>query len=196
MAIYGGLFQPTLEAILDGREGLDLDTRLDFIKYCIPDQYCQSYRGFEVEATGPYRDGWDVVNPRMDQYSIRHILKSKKWQKAWEPARDCVGASFGDERRHRIWRGAIQMYGLAGYEMLRPGGVEKWRGKLLELRGKLETMDTERMVSLFQRHDIHREIEWLECPMLEAEVYCCVRAMWPVRCQLLASNYRLLTIIL
>ncbi|KAL8943995.1 MAG: hypothetical protein Q9216_000704 [Gyalolechia sp. 2 TL-2023] len=179
IAIYGALFQPTLEANLDGRKGLDLDTRLDFIKYCIPDWYCQSYKAFTVEATGPYRNGWDNVNPRMDQYSIRHILKSSKWRKAWDEMREEIGPDFVDERRQRIWACAVQMHGLEGLEILRPGGTDKWRGKLLELREKLEKMDATNMKSLIQRIDVHHEIDWLECPILEDEIYCCVRGMWP-----------------
>lgn len=178
MAIYGALFQPSLEASLDGKEGLDLDTRLDYIKYCIPDQYCHSYRGFEVEETGPYRNRQDNVNPIMDQYSIRHILKSRKWQEAWKEARDCEGTSFPDSTRYKIWCGAIQLYGLAGYQILRPGGVDKWRDKLLELRGKLERMDTSRIRWLHGKTDLQQQIEWLKCPMLEDEIFCCVRWMW------------------
>ena len=181
MAIYGCLFHATLEANLDGRKGLDLSVRLNFIKYCIPDWYCCRYRGFDVEDVGPYRNGGADTDPRMDQYSIRHILKSKKWRTAWKEVRKECGADFEDEQRQRIWVCAVQMQGLEGFEMLRPGWTVKWRGKLQELRQKIENMDVASIKSA--ESDIHGEIDWLDCPILEDEIYCCVRGMWPVRCK-------------
>ena len=178
MAIYGSLFHPTLEANLEGRKGLDLAIRLDFIKYCIPDWYCRRYKGFDVEDIGPYRNGEANVDLRMDQYSIRHILKSKKWQAAWQEVRKQCGADFEDQRRQRIWVCAVQMQGLEGFDMLRPGGMDRWRGKLLEVRRKIESMDVASIKS--DERDLHGEIDWLECPILEDEIYCCVRGMWPV----------------
>lgn len=183
MAIYGSLFQPTLEANLNHREGLDLDSRLDFIKYCIPDWCCRSYRGFEVKSTGPYMDG-RVVYPRMDQYSIRHILKSSKWTAAWEEVRKVCGADFEDVRRQRTWVSAVQTQGLEGFEMLRQGGAENWRDRLMQLREKIEQVDPARMQSV---QHLHGELVWLEAPMLEDEIYCCVRARWPVRSHLKSS---------
>ena len=115
----------------------------------------------------------------MDQYSIKHILKSRKWRTAWEEVRKVCGADFEDERRQRIWDCAVQMQGLEGLEMLRPDGCpDKWKGKLSELRGKIEMTDTVSMKSA--EIDIHGDIECLECPILNDEIHCCVRGMWPV----------------
>ncbi|KAL8834113.1 MAG: hypothetical protein Q9170_003916 [Blastenia crenularia] len=177
IAIYGSLFHATLEANLEGRKGLDLATRLDFIKYCIPDWYCSDHRGFHVEETGPYLNGRSNVEPRMDQYSIRHILKSSRWNGPWDEARRACGADFDDDRRQKIWVGAVQMQGLEGFEMLRPDGANKWRERMLNLRKKIENVDVERIQS--EEKDVHGEINWLECPILEDEIYCCVRGMWP-----------------
>ena len=114
----------------------------------------------------------------MDQYSIRHVLKSSKWRAAWEEVRRSCGADFEDERRQRVWEGAVQMQGLEGFEMLRPGGTDVWRERLVELRGKIEAMDAGGMKAA--EIDVHGEIDWLECPILADEVLCCVRSMWPV----------------
>ncbi|KAL8783075.1 MAG: hypothetical protein Q9213_004887 [Squamulea squamosa] len=176
MAIYGSLFQSTLEANLDHRTGLDLDTRLDFIKYCIPDWYCCNYWGFEVERTGPYKNGRANIDPRMDQYSIRHILKSSKWKAAWKEVRVAVGPDFDDKRRQRIWASAVQMQGLKGFEMLRPDGVNRWRGRLRELRQMVERVDISSMQST--EEDPHGEIMWMTCPILKDEINCCVRGMY------------------
>ncbi|MCJ1262369.1 hypothetical protein MMC22_002239 [Lobaria immixta] len=174
MAIYGSLFYATLEANLEGRKGLDLATRLDFIKYCIPDQYCCDYRGFRVENTGPCRNN---DRSRMDQYSIRHILKSRRWCIPWKEARSVCGPDFEDDRRQKIWACAVQMQGLEGFEMLRPDGPNKWKARLLRLREKVENIDIDRIRSV--EEDVHGEINWLECPILEDEIYCCIRGIWP-----------------
>ncbi|KAL8992628.1 MAG: hypothetical protein Q9169_006949 [Polycauliona sp. 2 TL-2023] len=178
IAIYGSLFHATLEANLEGRQGLDLATRLDFIKYCIPDWYCRSYNGFHVEDTGPYRNGRDNVEPRMDQYSIRHILKSRTWRTPWEEARRKCGPDFEDDRLQKIWACAVQMQGLEGFEMLRPDGANRWRPYLTELRQKVARIDTTCLDS--PEKDVHGQIKWLEFPILEDELFCCVRGMWPV----------------
>lgn len=114
----------------------------------------------------------------MDQYSIRHILKSSKWRAAWEEVRKSCGADFEDERRQRVWEGAVQMQGLEGFAMLRPGGTDRWRERLMDLRAKIDAMDAGGMKSA--EKDVHGEIEWLEYPILADEVLCCVRSMWPV----------------
>lgn len=118
------------------------------------------------------------MEPRMDQYSIRHVLKSRKWRAAWEEVRRSCGVDFEDERRQRIWEGAVQMQGLEGFEMLRPGGKERWRERLVGLREKIEAMDAGGLKSA--EVDVHGDIDWLECPVLADEVLCCVRGMWPV----------------
>ncbi|KAL8860938.1 MAG: hypothetical protein Q9178_002693 [Gyalolechia marmorata] len=176
MAIYGSLFHATLESNLEGRKGLDLATRLDFIKYSIPDWYCRDYGGFHVEATGPYCNGRDNITPRMDQYSIRHILKSRRWRTPWEQARKQCGPDFEDDRRQKIWVSAVQMQGLEGFEMLRPDGAERWKGHLHKLREKIERIDSNKMRSA--EKDEFGEINWLEFPILEDEIFCCVRGMW------------------
>ncbi|KAL8957076.1 MAG: hypothetical protein Q9193_005559, partial [Seirophora villosa] len=154
IAAYGALFHSSLEAALAGRKGLSRETRLDFVRYCIPDRCCDGYPGFHVEATGPYRDRADPDVLQMDQYSIMHILKSSTWRRAWGEARrvgggpdfEDGGSDFEDERRQRIWDCAVQvMQGLEGYDMIRPGGVERWRSRLLALREKVERMDDARI---------------------------------------------------
>ncbi|KAL8912047.1 MAG: hypothetical protein Q9171_002900 [Xanthocarpia ochracea] len=176
IAIYGSLFHATLEANLEGRKGLDLATRLDFIKYSIPDGYCHDYRGFHVEETGPYSNGRANNEPQMDQYSIRHILKSRTWRTPWKQARKQFGPGFGDHRRQKIWVSAVHMQGLEGFEMLIPDGAQRWRGHLHKLREKIERIDTNRLRSA--EKDEFGEIDWLEFPILEDEIYCCVRGMW------------------
>ena len=60
--------------------------------------------------------------------------------------------------------------------MLRPEGAIRWREYLLELREKIEKIDSTKMRSA--EKDECGEINWLECPILEDEIYRCVRGMW------------------
>ncbi|KAL8766376.1 MAG: hypothetical protein Q9209_006846 [Squamulea sp. 1 TL-2023] len=176
MAIYGSLFQSTLEANHDHRKGLELDIRLDFIKYCIPDSKCRNYRGFTVEMMGPYKPGVGHANPRIDQYSIRHILKSSKWKVAWEDVRKAIGPDFDDERRQRIWASAVQMKGLEVFDMLRPDWAERWSARLRELRQLIERIDVSSMQATEQ--DLHGVIDWMAFPIMEDDIQCCVRGRW------------------
>lgn len=137
---------------------------------------------------GPYSEGGrNKGEPMMDQYSIRHILKSKKWRTPWEEARRACGGDFEDERKQKVWVCAVQMQGLEGFEMLRPDGASRWREKLLELREKIERLDPVSLKSA--EKDVHGEIEWLERPVLEDEIYCCVRGMWPVQSTIGSLGY-------
>ena len=53
-----------------------------------------------------------------------------------------MGPDFDEERRQQMWHFAVQMQGLSVLEMLRPGGVEKWRDRLEEMRRKMEAFFT------------------------------------------------------
>ena len=90
--IYGELFGKSMEALLDpenDRLYFDTHTRLDYITYCIPDWACDSYPGFHVWHTGPYKlralptrkipnhltDGTHSA----DRVAMRHILRTGRW---------------------------------------------------------------------------------------------------------------------
>ncbi|KAL8679878.1 MAG: hypothetical protein Q9224_006997, partial [Gallowayella concinna] len=182
IAIYGSLFRSTLKANLDHRKGLDLDTRLNFIKYCIGHWFRDNYKGFAVQQYGPYKIRWDNPHPKREQHSIRHILKSRRWNAAWEKARalcgaDFEGADFDSDCRQRLWVNAVQIQGLEAFEILTPGGADRWKGRLLELRDKIERLDLNRMQS--DEKDMHGNIFALDCPVLEDEIFLCSSGMWP-----------------
>ncbi|KAL8670822.1 MAG: hypothetical protein Q9168_004658 [Polycauliona sp. 1 TL-2023] len=167
IAIYGSLFHATLEANLEGRPGLDREMRLDYITYCIPDWFLLDLEDIPDEATGPYRNGWSTPGSEMDQRSIRHVFRSKTWRNAWRTARQVYGPDFEDVERQMIWRGALLMQGLEGFEILRPESAGKWKPYFLELREKIEKIDTAALGS--------GELD--EYPILEDDIRYCGHRM-------------------
>ncbi|CAG9991577.1 unnamed protein product [Clonostachys byssicola] len=91
IAVYGELFAPDIETYLDGNQTvpsqrpLTLDTRLEYIKYCVPDKACwlmsedqalsAAARGVpidprrEVKNVGPYAGCEDRSDRRSDRHS-------------------------------------------------------------------------------------------------------------------------------
>ena len=152
IAIYGELFSSAVQEVIEpvgptaSAPALDLETRLDFIKYCIPDYECMDgYEGLVVKQKGPYaRDPLpfdDTSEPSGDQVALRHLLFCRTWTEAWDGVRDESGNEhlqvIDETWRYDLWRSAVETQGLEGLEMLRPGGVEKWRGRLMEMKRKI-----------------------------------------------------------
>ena len=132
IVIYGELFDESIRAFCCDPPGphFDLDLRLDYIKYCIPDYQCWcGYQGFSVLNVGPYASGeLDAINGR-DQVGLDHILGCRMWREAWAAVRLQIGPDFDEHWRQKMWCSSVQCQGLEGLQMLRPGGVEIWRGE-------------------------------------------------------------------
>jgi hypothetical protein len=45
-------------------------------------------------------------------------------------------------QQQQVWHSAVQLQGLEGLEMLRPGGVDQWQPRLEGIRAKIEALDT------------------------------------------------------
>jgi len=123
----------------------DLQVRLDYVKYCIPDWSCKGgYKGIEVLDVGPYAPGrLNVEPPPADQASLAHILRCSRWRRLWEPVTSSEGPILSEEWKHKLWKEAVQIQGLAGMEVvtLKDGsGVRKWSHRLRELREKIHRL--------------------------------------------------------
>ncbi|KAL9636017.1 MAG: hypothetical protein Q9164_003100 [Protoblastenia rupestris] len=178
IVIYGELFKSSVQAVMEGGVGFDLGTRLDYIKYCIPDSACWSWYGdVTVEKVGPYANAPKFINPDGDQVGLQHILTCSTWKKAWRVVQQEIGADFEEAWRQKIWYSVLQMQGLEGLEMLRPGGVEKWRTRLQEKRNKIAAMSLENQpqIQMFG----HRMSNGSDCPSMADEVYVCMCGYWP-----------------
>jgi hypothetical protein len=118
IAIYGELFAPDFDILLDpgssGKRALSVATRLEYVKYCIPDwaaYKCQrSARDATrpdgsmdprrlVHATGPYVgfDNATTISTNGNQIGLRHLLNSSRWEPHWAAVRQTVGPDFAPE---------------------------------------------------------------------------------------------------
>ncbi|KAL0572419.1 hypothetical protein V5O48_009537 [Marasmius crinis-equi] len=176
--IYGELFGSSMNAFLDGEppeKAFDLQVRLDYIKYCIPDWICEGgYEGLEVLDVGPYAPGHSYAGG--DQVALDHILGCARWKRLWAPVH---GPEFAEEWKQRLWKEAVQVQGLAGMEVMTgPGGLSKWTGRLEEIRGKIERLgEKDRPVEVrIGRAEVQVSAN---VPDLHREIYVCCRKMWP-----------------
>ena len=206
--IYGELFGWNPDATHEPnsrRLHFDLDFRLDFIKYCIPDYMCwigydgrNGSLGMHVLPVGPYTPckRIDLMTPAeieaipethreylqhdtardltADQVGLNHILTCRTWREAWEGVRRQIGVDFEEEWRQTYWHAAVQQQGLEGFEMLRPGGVEKWRSRLERIRNGVERMEKPKVY-----HFGRSEMECSDVPCMADEVLVCMAGMWP-----------------
>lgn len=123
LATYGEFFALDFDILLDpgnsAKRALSVETRLEYIKYCIPDWAAYACQGGAcdvtlpdgsidprrlVHATGPYA-GFDDPETRQSvqgsQVGLRHLLESSRWKPHWTAVRQTVGPDFApDENRN------------------------------------------------------------------------------------------------
>ncbi|KAG9234410.1 hypothetical protein BJ875DRAFT_504717 [Amylocarpus encephaloides] len=173
-AIYGELFESTLQSWLEPEKGLprfDLATRLDYIRYCIPDWIFYLERtglGAPQREKGPYMNEADVNNIPGWGAALRHILSCGRWNRPWAAIRQQVGPEWEEDSwRQQLWVQAAQIHGLAGLEMLVPGGEEKWRARLSDIRARVAAMEAEPEVQRFGQ--LRKGAS--DCPDLNRELF-------------------------
>ncbi|KAK3723718.1 hypothetical protein LTR37_001599 [Vermiconidia calcicola] len=176
LAIYGELFAPDLEALLDRdseTRRLRVETRLEYIKYCIPDYATEG--GAEdsaaeldprraVKQTGPYdvrAEGFDTQN----NIALTWVLKSSRWRPHWKAMRAIAGepdfvpdwkgdywwwdgtpSEEGEDPevwRQRLLEDVMVCQGLEGLEMTRPGLRDAWVEKVRAWRAKVARLEKE-----------------------------------------------------
>ncbi|PIG85655.1 hypothetical protein AARAC_002986 [Aspergillus arachidicola] len=129
MIIYGELFGRSMDAFLQPEKNLpyfDIQTRIDYFTYCLPDWVCSSYPGFTRLPTGPYAPHLERPSEG-DQVALHHILHCGRWRRMWAAAiRSVLGGddAFTDEDeedehwRKRMLRNALQSQGLEGMQLV------------------------------------------------------------------------------
>lgn len=175
-----------MSAYLEPELGLprfDHEFRMDYIKYCIPDKMCKSYEGMTVLPIGPYaeRDNASKHNELMleeelDQLSLDRLLgECRTWTEAWSSVREEIGPDFEEGWKELMWQSAVQIQGLEGLEMLRPGGVERWRSRLEAIRSAIRGMEA--------RHKPKQPsyARVLESPDMAAETSLAIYGPWALR---------------
>ncbi|KAG4416043.1 hypothetical protein IFR04_010806 [Cadophora malorum] len=178
--IYGELFSSSFQALLQSEKQLsrfDINMRLDYIRYCIPDDICfLGAPGMErPKEVGPYDPvRFKEDRPEPDQVAMRHVLLCRRWREAWEEVRRQVGGDFEDGWRQDMWKSLVECQGLFGLAMIRPGNVEPMRERLLSARRSIEALSVQPRRYRFGKY----ENQGTEYPDLVKEVFILMAGYW------------------
>lgn len=198
LAIYGELFSPDLEAILkQDRESrrLRVDTRLEFIKYCVPDSGCEEESEDprrNVKAVGPYasENGRYVKWPNNNNIALTWTLRSSRWKPHWREIRSQAAPDFqgnfddgwwyvpdeaweeeeGTARdwRQAMWENVMICQGLEGMGMMRPTLRHLWVDKARTWKEQISKLEKEPELTKVGRQAT------LESPYLLGDLRICV----------------------
>ncbi|KZT67862.1 hypothetical protein DAEQUDRAFT_712769 [Daedalea quercina L-15889] len=169
LVIYGELFAPAFDLFLETGtvpEVANVNTRLEYVKYCIPDWACIACMGGAcdvkrpdgsidprraVEPVGPYvpflSEEWiqnrtypDKFTKHTHQLGLRHLQDSTRWNPSWAEVRAAVGGDFEEQWKQDLWWAIVTCQGLDGMTMIRPGNLAPWRERLTAWRARIEAM--------------------------------------------------------
>lgn len=177
LAIYGELFAPDFEIFLDGRDPsavrrLSVDTRLEIVKYCIPDfaTTCleESHNLLPdgtvdprraIKLVGPYAEDAEkrVRVYKQHNIALTWVIRSSRWRPHWKAMRELAGPDFQEDFddgwwydpdgeqdwRQRMWEAIMVCQGLKGMEMMRPGLRDHWVERVREWRTKIAALERE-----------------------------------------------------
>jgi hypothetical protein len=171
LAIYGELFGPDFEPYLSQdirARTLAVETRLEFVKYCIPDFATHKcYKNARnvtlpdgtidsrraVNNTGQYTLDSDQRFLDDNNLGLTWVLKSSRWKPHWRAVRAKAGPDFGEleddwyetegDWRQRLCEACMVAQGLEGFEMMRAGSQDKWIDKVKSWRERIERLPAE-----------------------------------------------------
>ncbi|KAJ5179709.1 hypothetical protein N7492_002919 [Penicillium capsulatum] len=196
MIIYGELFGRSMEAFLQPDQNLpyfDIATRLDYLTYCVPESFCQSYPEFEVLPVGPYKPGTDPEladeQDKGDQVVLWYVLKCGRWRRMWAAAiRSLLDleSEFSDEDLtqepwdKRLLRDALQIQGLDGMQLVtlpkEEISTECWQ-KARKIASQIKALKGPPGDALINSHPRYqRQLSLAPSPWLE--VYVAVQTYW------------------
>lgn len=104
----------------------------------------QIYEDFRPSPVGLYRfsDEGKALYENLDddQTRLRHMLGCRTWPPAWQSVRQEIGPDLREGWWQKLWQSAVLMQGVEGLRMLRPGGMEMGRERLLLVRAQIEQL--------------------------------------------------------
>ncbi|OTA97531.1 hypothetical protein M434DRAFT_391722 [Hypoxylon sp. CO27-5] len=192
LATYGELFGPDYEPFLNNslssRRRLRVETRLEFVKYCVPDFATECYhhaRGIKredgsydprreiiVHPDGPYAKDERGVSRTLNNnnLALKWLLKSSRWQPHWRQARLNAGVSqdFEDWRQNML-ENIMLCQGLKGLGIIRAETdlAECYTAKIMEWKEKIESFEAEPAKTRVGIWDTH------EYPDLSGDLWIC-----------------------
>jgi hypothetical protein len=145
--IYGELFASSMQAFLESEKKLlpsfDVETRLDYFRYCIH----------------------DVKNPYVNrQLALLHILHCRRWRRMWAQAKSMIDRNFGEAEQEedgeeggkdvcdyypeepwsqKLYRNALQTQGLEGMQLVilpKEGISKECRDRALQIKQQVELL--------------------------------------------------------
>ncbi|KAN0071454.1 hypothetical protein V8E54_010050 [Elaphomyces granulatus] len=191
--IYGELFATSMQAFLESEKkklpSFDVETRLDYITYCIPDRSCILYPtipAVEVLPTGPYAQGAENVHVH-HQAALQHILRCKRWRRMWAKAIRMIDRNFGEAEDGEagdeniddfywkepwsltLYRNALLTQGLGGMQLVtlpKERISKECRDQALQIKEQVELLqekfgDVPPRARLRDAPDSSREVEFL-----------------------------------
>ena len=189
--IYGELFGSSMRAFLEPEKNIpyfNIDTRLDYWTYCVPDSGCMSYPGYEILPVGPYaeRDKMEVVG---DQFAMHHILVCSRWRRMWAGAlREATGQDHefinDDNREHwrsKLYRNGLMTQGLEGSQLVTLP-IDRAPTEYLErVRGMIARIDGLEEQPAVENRGNRGDTPVFLSPDPQDEVRVSIRGMWPTR---------------
>jgi hypothetical protein len=109
LAMYGELFSPDIESLLDQdstKRRLSVETRLEFVKYCIPEPYTgmvnPSTTSWDQTAdprrqallVGPYAKDEGTSYPKQNNIALTWTIRSRKFRARFKAVREAAGGEF------------------------------------------------------------------------------------------------------
>ncbi|ORY70255.1 uncharacterized protein BCR38DRAFT_421544 [Pseudomassariella vexata] len=188
--IYSELFSGFMKAVLEPEKQLpkfDLDTRFEYIKYCVPDWNCaRGYEGMRSFATGPYDPSFQAMGkgfwPPADQVALSHILSCSRWTRLWDHVLEHIGPAFEEDWKQELWRNAPLTLGWEWFQLVTVFAErelsDKWRARLSDVRSQVDALDGQRHVPQ-KRVFTKRHIEIYDIPILGREVEIPMAAYYP-----------------
>jgi hypothetical protein len=160
------MFGSSFDAFLrpgSGANALPIEARLDYIKYCVPDENCEFAQYRSTDATCNAKGGlhdwtvvesdpvyermhywWDWTSP---QIVLRHLLRSSRWRRVWQTVRAKVGGDFEEEWEQRLWESVVMFQGFEGMEMIGNNMLGEGEERLRKWRTQIEELHQEPKIS-------------------------------------------------
>jgi hypothetical protein len=178
--IYGELFSSTMTAVLYPELGLpkhDLETRLDYIRYCVPDWVCVPYRRLNAaEPRGPYAPGLDIGEA--DQSALIHLLHSRKWKTPFKNIIDHIGPPYHSEVpgvtqwKQKMWSSVAQMQGFESVAAMQLGASDDFTSLLENSRTRIDNLNETPPTRYAKGYHTFPAYDF---PCMHEELYICCR---------------------
>lgn len=186
--IYGELFHEDMNSFLYPDMDYprhDTETRLEFIRYCVPDFACRlAYYGMrKPDDVGPYSDDNERIRAHADQIAVQYIVNCGTWKKRWTATRAKIGSDFPEDFdgawKQDMWDSYVQMSGYEGFKSFSGGNADEyWFRKMAKAKYAIQRLDQHKDHPEEKCFGYGQNSTW-EFPRLATDVYVLMCGYWP-----------------